>query len=99
MVDSALSATSPSFSVLVVFTANRYRSAAGEHLLRQAAAQAGLHWHVISAGAHANPGEPMDPRTAETLAERGMSPAAWRTRRLGVGAVAGADLILVAADE
>lgn len=87
------------FSVLVVCTANRFRSPAGEYLLRRAAEAAGLPWAVRSAGTHAVPGQPMDPRTAEVLAADPATLRAWRTSQLDRTGVAAADLILVAADE
>ena len=87
------------FSVLVVCTANRFRSPAGEYLLRRAAEAAGLPWSVRSAGTNAVPGQPMDPRTAEVLGADPSEFGAWRTSQLDRAGIAGADLVLVAADE
>jgi len=87
------------FSVLVVCTANRFRSPAGEYLLRRAATAAFLPWTVRSAGTHAAAGRPMDVRTAEVLTADAATLAQWRTSQLDRAAVAGADLVLVAADE
>jgi len=99
MTDPGAPTDAAPFSVLVVCTANRFRSPAGEYLLRRAAVAAALPWTVRSAGTHAVPGRPMDGRTAEVLAPDAATVVQWRTSQLDRAAVAGADLVLVAADE
>src|SRR3954466_3151489 len=99
MTEPAAPTDAAPFSVLVVCTANRYRSPAGEHLLRRAAAAKGLRWNVYSAGTRAVPGQPMDPRLAEILSGGDAAFGNWRTSRLGPRAGPRADVVLVAAEE
>jgi protein-tyrosine phosphatase len=84
------------FTVLVVCTANRYRSPLGEFFLRAGAERAGLPWRIRSAGTHARDGRPMDPVVEQLLAEHDLYPDDWRSRRLTPTAVDEADLVLTA---
>lgn len=84
--------------VLVVCTANRYRSPAAEHLLRAAATTHMLDWAVGSCGLAATEGEPMGTVIGTFLRQRGIDPDSWRSRRLARELVERADLIL-AVDE
>lgn len=81
------------FTVLVVCTANRFRSPIAEFVLGRAA---GDRWRVGSAGVAARPGEPMEPRTAGLLGEHGYDVTDWTTHRLDHALLAGAGLVLVA---
>lgn len=84
--------------VLVVCTANRYRSPAAEHLLRAAATTHQLNWSVRSCGLQATDGEPMSTVISTFLQQRGLDSGGWRSRRLSRVLIERADLIL-AVDE
>jgi protein-tyrosine phosphatase len=99
MAEPASTAPATTFRVLCVCTANRYRSALAEHLLRRVAHEYGLDWTVASAGTAAVAGEPPDPRTVEVLGRYDVHPSSWRTTRLDAALVDRADLVLVAAEE
>lgn len=80
--------------VLFVCTGNICRSPLAEQLL---AARTGM--AVTSAGTRAVPGAPMDRAMAAELVRLGRSPAGCVARRLDVGMVAGARLVLGLARE
>jgi protein-tyrosine phosphatase len=84
------------FTVLVVCTANQYRSPLGEFFLRAAAQRHGLPWRIGSAGTHARDGAPMDPLIEDLLADHDLHPGDWRSRRLTTEVLAEADLVLTA---
>lgn len=84
------------FTVLVVCTANRYRSPIAEHLLRAAAARRGLDWTIRSAGTNAVPGRRMDDAVLHLLREHDVPVADWHSRRVDPELLARADLILTA---
>jgi protein-tyrosine phosphatase len=85
----------PRFRVLVVCTANRYRSPLGEHLLRHACDPS---WEITSAGVRAEEGAALDPAVGALLADRGITVSGWRSSQLTPQRIGAADLIL-AADE
>jgi protein-tyrosine phosphatase len=91
------------FHVLVVCHANLCRSPMAEYLIRQEfLGRLSLDpevFRVGSAGTHATPGRSLHPLAAETLGERGIDTASFRTRRLTADLVAGADLVLTATRE
>ncbi|MFE3323834.1 low molecular weight phosphatase family protein [Streptomyces sp. NPDC059176] len=98
--DSAPSAAAPApFRVLMVCTANLYRSPVAACLLRRRLATLGAAIHVSSAGTDAVPGTPMAATAAALVRERGADPAGVNARRLTAGLVEGADLLLGAATE
>jgi protein-tyrosine phosphatase len=84
------------FTVLVICTANQYRSPLGEFFLRAGAERRGLPWRVGSAGTHARGGDPLDPLIEELLADHDLRPDGWRSRRLTSAVLAEADLVLTA---
>jgi low molecular weight protein-tyrosine phosphatase len=91
------SPSSEPFRVLVVCTANRYRSVLAEFMLRDRAAAAGLEWVVTSAGTSAVAGQPLDRDVVQLLAERGIPPTPWSSSVLRADAIQRADLVLGAA--
>jgi protein-tyrosine-phosphatase len=84
------------FRVLLVCTANQFRSPLAEHLLRQSTTELGLDWMIVSAGTHVRPGLPMDPWAGNFLRRRRIVPDGWMSRQLGADLVRWADLILAA---
>jgi protein-tyrosine phosphatase len=84
------------FSILIVCTANRFRSPLAEFFLRAGVRTAGLPWRVGSAGTHARDGIELDPLTEGLLAEHGIRPEVWESRRLTPFVLADADLVLAA---
>ncbi|MCC5032155.1 low molecular weight phosphatase family protein [Streptomyces sp. WAC 00631] len=89
----------PLFRVLVVCTANLYRSPLAECLLRERLAAAREVIRVSSAGTHAVPGGPMAAEAASVLAGWGGDPSGTVSRRLTAELVERADLVLGAAAE
>ena len=87
-----------SFHILVVCTANRCRSAAGEALFRAAIGDRNLPVSVSSAGTAARDGLSMHPEIANVLSWWGMDVAAFRSRRVTHDMLAEADLILTATE-
>ncbi len=85
--------------VLLVCTANRYRSPAAEFLLRAEAQARGLPWDVASAGVEAVPGQPLDADLARLLEPREVPTGPWLSRRLDAGLIADSDLVLPLAPE
>lgn len=84
------------FSILIVCTANRFRSPLAEFFLRAGARAADLPWRIGSAGTHARDGFDLDPMAMELLAEQGIQPDVWVSRRLTPFVLADADLVLAA---
>lgn len=84
------------FRVLMVCTANRYRSPLAEFLMKQRIGEIGLNWVVGSAGTAAQAGRDLDRNVAAILTKRSVALAAWRSRRLTVEEISSADLILTA---
>jgi low molecular weight protein-tyrosine phosphatase len=80
--------------ILFVCTGNLCRSALAEWYLR---GRVGRAVEVASAGVHAPPGYPMDPPTAQALAELGGDGTGHVSRRLVPEYVRAADLVLGAA--
>ena len=78
---------------LVVCTGNICRSPLGEAFLRRGLAADGAH-EVASAGTDARDGDPAMEGSLVAGAERGVDLAAHRARRLTVGQVRDADLVL-----
>lgn len=87
------------FRVLIVCVANRCRSVLGEYLLSRLAADAGLDWHVSSAGTQAIAGQEADPAAVAQLAAEGIDASGFRTRRLSRELCERADLILAVTDD
>src|SRR5437764_1146040 len=92
-------ACAPKFHVLVVCTGNIYRSPLAACLLRQRLFGAGQAVRLSSAGTRAVPGKPLAAAAASFLAGRGADASATVSRRLTVGMVDSADLVLGAATE
>jgi protein-tyrosine phosphatase len=84
--------------VLIVCTANRYRSPIAEHLLRSAAASHGLNWLVRSCGLRAKDGEPLDRIVTTLLHKQGIDVTGWTSRHVSREFVQQADVVL-AVDE
>lgn len=90
------------YRICVVCTGNICRSPMAEYLLREAFGEAGLGHavEVSSAGTSAEElGNPIDPRTAETLARHGHPDLGWdehRARRFDGSWFDGLDLVLAA---
>jgi protein-tyrosine phosphatase len=84
------------FRVLIVCTANQFRSPLAEHLLRKSVTDLGLCWTIISAGTEARPGLPVNAWAANYLRHRGIVPDGWMSRQLDAGLVRWANLILAA---
>ncbi len=80
--------------VLFVCTGNVCRSPSAEVLLRACAEPSQV--TVTSAGLHALVDEPVDPPTADALAERGIDAGAHRGRQFLASMAADADLVLTA---
>lgn len=101
MSDFTLSAASslPRFRVLMVCTANLYRSPVAECLLRQRLAALRDTVHVSSAGTEAIPGTPMAATAAALVVGWGADPSGVVARRLTARLVESADLVLGAAAE
>jgi protein-tyrosine phosphatase len=85
------------FRVLLVCSANVYRSPLAEFSLRRLLQQTRGQWLVGSAGVIARAGLPLNRRVAELLGEA-ESPA-WASRRLSAGLITDSDLILTAERE
>ncbi|WP_375499418.1 low molecular weight phosphatase family protein [uncultured Jatrophihabitans sp.] len=83
------------FTVLLVCTANRYRSPVAEHLLRAELA-ARADWVIGSAGTQAREGEELDSRVAALVGVPSGDAGSWRSRRLTAQLVEQADLVLTA---
>lgn len=97
-------ATAGRIRILLVCTGNVCRSPFAHLLLQQRLTQAGVAASVTSAGTRALVGAPMDPRTADGLAARGVALAApgqnsFRASDLTAEQVAAADLVLTATVE
>jgi protein-tyrosine phosphatase len=84
------------FRVLMVCTANLYRSPLAECLLKERLTEA---IHVSSAGTEAVPGTPMAASAASLIAGLGADPSGMVARRLTSGLVESSDLVLGAARE
>jgi protein-tyrosine phosphatase len=84
------------FRVLVVCTANQYRSPLAEHLLREAVRDLDPTWELSSAGVRAIDGQPLDPLVAGFLHDHAIATDGWTSRRLTPEIVRRADLILTA---
>jgi len=84
------------FRVLLVCTANQFRSPLAEHLLRKSITDLGLGWTIVSAGTQARPGLPINAWAGTYLRRRGIVPDGWMSRRIQPDLVRWADLILVA---
>lgn len=82
--------------VLMVCSANVFRSPLAEHFFRNEADHYGLPWTVTSAGVSARDGDEMHPRVGKILRSHGIAVDAWRSRRLHSADFAAADLILTA---
>ena len=86
--------------LLFVCTGNLCRSPIAEQLLHAWAAEELGHSaplvQVASAGTEAADGQPMDPRSAQAVAELGADPTGARARRLRPGDTADVDLVLTA---
>lgn len=82
--------------VLIVCTANQCRSPLAEFLLRDLVAEHRMNWTVGSAGTHAIPGRPMDPKAQRLLERRGLDVADWRSRQVDTDLVGDAEVILTA---
>ena len=82
--------------MLVVCTANQYRSPLAEHLLRDALQAVDPAWEIGSAGVRAIDGQPLDPFVAAYLHEHSIPSNGWTSRRLTPELVRAADLILTA---
>ena len=82
------------FRVLVVCSANVFRSPFGEFRLREALRRTAGDWHVSSAGVMARDGLPLDQRVARLL--RVTVPPDWHSQRLVTGLITDSDLILTA---
>ncbi len=82
--------------ILLVCTANICRSPAAQFLLLGGLGAAAESWIVESAGVSAVDGVPIDPVIASLLQQRGIATAGFRSRRLEVGMIASADLVLTA---
>lgn len=98
-VDFVGSGSERSFRVLVVCTANRYRSPLAEHFLRRFAQELGLDWAIESAGTRAEFGDELDPAVVEILRDRHVLMESWASRPLAVDLLERADLVLAAAQE
>jgi protein-tyrosine phosphatase len=89
-------ATQVPFRVLIVCTANQFRSPLAEHLLRKSVTDLGLSWTIVSAGTNARPGLPINAWAGKYLRQRGIVTDGWMSRRLEADLVRWADLILTA---
>ncbi|GIG53767.1 arsenate reductase/protein-tyrosine-phosphatase family protein [Demequina activiva] len=85
------------FRVLIVDVEGVGRAPAGERLLRHELASRGIGEHLIqvgSAGLDAADGEPMHPRTAKAIEDRGVDASGYVQRTLTPAMVADADMII-----
>jgi protein-tyrosine-phosphatase len=84
-------------SVLLVCTANRFRSPLAAALLSKALEELGIaeDWRIGSAGTWATPGQPVLPPVLQAARQMGIDLAAHRSVRLNRQLMTGYDLILV----